>query len=529
MFELTTYKRIGLLFIAVLLGMVPITRAAGPAAVVYNISDYGAVADGKTLNTSAIARTIEACKAKGGGTVYVPAGVYLTGPVQLCSNMTLYLDAGATLLFSTDPQHYPAIKTRWAGIMCWAHMPLVFGDSLENVAISGRGTLEGQGKVWWDRFNQAREQENYKPQNKMEEQFALLNQDIHGGYMEWARYHFRPPMIQFKNCKNVLIEGITLRNSPFWNIHPVFCRNIIIQDINIISPEKSENTDGIDIDSSSKVRITNCYIDVGDDCIVIKSGLDEDGRRVGIPTEDVVIDNCTMKHGHGGVVIGSEMSADVRNIVVSNCVFHNTDRGIRLKTRRGRGGIVENIRMGNIVMQNVTEAFTMNMHYREGTDKVTVSERTPRFRNIHLQHITAIDCQKAGNLVGLKEMPLQDIRFSDITIIAKEGITCKYVYDIDLIDVEIRNTNSPALAGEHVTNLYIDNFQAAKNENAPEITLHNSKHVSVRGCFRSMIKPFIRFSGTETTDIMITGSHQADENAIFIGDEIDHNQIRLQR
>jgi polygalacturonase len=507
--------------------MVSMANAVIPAPVVHDITHYGAVADGKTLNTSAIARAIEACEADGGGTVYVPAGTFLTGPLQLKSNMLLYIESGATLLFSTDEELYPPVKTRWAGIMCWAHMPLVFGDSLENVTISGRGMLEGQGKAWWDRFNQARDQENYEPQNKIEEQFALLNKDIHGGYMEWARYQFRPPMIQFKNCKNVLIEGITLRNSPFWNIHPVFCRNITIQNVNIISPEKSENTDGIDIDSSSKVRITNCYIDVGDDCIVIKSGLDEDGRRVGIPTEDVVIDNCTMKHGHGGVVIGSEMSADVRNIVVSNCVFHDTDRGIRIKTRRGRGGVVENIRMGNIVMQNVTEAFTMNMHYWEDTDKEAVSERTPRFRNIHLQHITAIDCKKAGNLVGLEEMPLQDIRFSDITVVAKEGITCKYVSDIDLIDVEIRNTKSPALAGEQITNLYIDNFQSAKNENTPDITLHNSKRVSVTGCYRSMMKPFIRFSGTETTDIMITGGHQADENAILIGDEIDRNQIHL--
>ncbi len=528
MFEITTYKRMCLLCIAVLLGMVPITRAVGPAAVVYNIADYGAVADGRTVNTGAIARAIKACQADGGGTVYVPAGTFLTGPIQLKSNMLLYIDSGATLLFSTNPGLYPPVKTRWAGTMCWAHMPLVYGDSLENVAISGRGTLEGQGRAWWNRFNQAREQNTYKPQNKMEERFALLNRDIHGGYMEWARYHFRPPMIQFKHCKNVLIEGITLRNSPFWNIHPVFCHNITIQDVNIISPEKSENTDGIDIDSSSKVRITNCYIDVGDDCIVIKSGLDEDGRRVGIPTEDVVIDNCTMKHGHGGVVIGSEMSADVRNIVVSNCVFHDTDRGIRLKTRRGRGGVVENIRMGNIVMQNVTEAFTMNMHYWKDSSKEPVSDRTPRFRTIHLHHITAIDCRKAGNLVGLEEMPLQDIRFSDITVIAEEGLTCKYVDGLDLIDVDIRNVKTPALSGERITHLHIDNFHAAQKKHTPHITLDNSKHVSITGCYRSMMQPFIRFNGSETTDILIIGSPKADENTILIGKEIDRKEIRLQ-
>ena len=361
-----------------------------------NILDYGAVGDGQALDTPAIQSAIIACQEAGGGTVHVPAGNYVTGSLFMRSHVTLHLDAGATLLASEDPAHYPIMDGRWEGADRKTYAPLISGSDLDNIAIVGRGKIDGRGSVWWK-----------------------LHKDKKLGYP-------RPRLISFSNCTNVLIEGITATNSPAWTINPIHCENVMVDKVTILNPADSPNTDGINPDSCRYVRISNCYVSVGDDCITIKSGKEENGRVHLAPCENITITNCTMAHGHGGVVIGSEMSGDVRNVVISNCIFTGTDRGIRFKSRRGRGGIVEDIRVTNIIMTDVLCPFTMNLYYACGAwgdetvaDKQPhpVTDGTPRFRRIHLSNITAREVRYAAAfLYGLPEMPIEDISLSDISI-----------------------------------------------------------------------------------------------------------------
>ena len=272
------------------------------------------------------------------------------------------------------------------------------------------------------------------------------------GWIE--RGFLRPPFIQFMNCKNVLIEGITICNSPFWTVNPEFCENVTVRGVTINNPI-SPNTDGINPESCKYVHISDCHISVGDDCITIKSGKDRAGRKMAVPAENYTITNCTMLSGHGGVVIGSEMSGGVRKIAISNCIFDGTDRGIRIKTARGRGGIVEDIRVDNIIMKNIREqAIVLDMQYAKTKEK-PVSERTPRFRNIHLSNITA-DANQAGYLNGLAEMPIENVTFSNINIDAKTGFVIRDVNKISFHQVQINASTGPAINAKNVKQLNID-------------------------------------------------------------------------
>jgi polygalacturonase len=362
----------------------------------FNARDYDATGDGNTLDTPAIQSAIDACARSGGGTVFIPAGRYVVGALFLRDNITLHLEAGATLLGSENMADYPVIEARWEGVHRQTHAPLIGGIGLRNIAITGRGTIDGRGAMWW----------------QMHRAKTLA--------------YPRPRLISFSHCANVLIEGITCTNSPAWTINPVRCENVTVDQVTIINPPNSPNTDGINPDSCHNVHISNCHVDVGDDCLTIKSGIETEAPDKRAPCENITITNCTMVHGHGGVVIGSEMSGGVRNVVISNCVFTQTDRGIRLKSRRGRGGIVEDIRVSNIVMREVLCPFTMNLYYHIGvkgnqdvSDKQPrpINEGTPRFRRIHFSHITVRDAQYAAAfLYGLPEMPIEDVSFDDVSI-----------------------------------------------------------------------------------------------------------------
>lgn len=363
----------------------------------YSPIDFGAIADGKTLDTAAIQATIDQCASRGGGTVFIPSGHYLTGALFLRDNINLHLDAGAVLLASQNPADYPVAPNRWEGVEQQTYTSILAGNDLQNISITGRGMIDGQGDFWWRSYN------------------------------EKTLAYPRPRMIGFADCVNVLIEGITLKNSPAWTINPVRCENINIRGVTIINPPDSPNTDGINPDSCRLVRISDCYVSVGDDCITIKSGTQFEHAERRTACRDIVITNCTIERGHGGVVIGSEMSGDVQNVVISNCVFIATDRGIRMKSRRGRGGVVENVRVSNIIMDRVLCPFTMNLYYHcngaKGDTTVAdknphpVDEGTPAFRNIHFSHITATQVSiAAGYFYGLAEMPLQDISLSDISV-----------------------------------------------------------------------------------------------------------------
>jgi polygalacturonase len=358
----------------------------------YLITDFGATGDGETLATAAIQKTIDAASSRGGGTVIVPAGKFVTGTIWLRSNINLHLEPGAFLLGAQDVAQFPVWTPAWEGVR--SHAPLIAGEGLDNVSITGRGTIDGRGKMWWDLMKQL---------------------DL-----------FRPRLIRLVDCRNVLVEGLTLTNSPAWTLNPLACDEVTIRGIIIRNPPDSPNTDGINPDSCRNVHVSDCHIDVGDDCVTIKSGSEEDGRRQHRACENLTITNCTMIHGHGGVVIGSEMTGGVRNVAISNCTFVGTDRGIRIKSRRGRGGVVEDLRVSNIVMDQVLCPIVINLFYGCGAWKDAkvndqspqpVSERTPRFRRLRYSNITARRAKySAAYVIGLPEMAVEDVAFNDVSV-----------------------------------------------------------------------------------------------------------------
>jgi polygalacturonase len=391
----------------------------------------GANADGLKLNTKLIHATISKLNANGGGTLYFPAGKYLTGAILLKSNITIELEVGALLLFSDNFDDYlPFVEMRHEGIMMKSFNPLIYAVDAENITIKGEGKLDGQGKKWWDEFfrvitdlraNGKRDFNKYQPMWEKANDVKTLQAEINPDYAgSFDRRFFRPPFIQLMRCKNVKIEGVTLVNSPFWTVNPEFCENVTIDKVTINNP-LSPNTDGINPESCRYLHISNCHISVGDDCITLKSGRDLQGRKLNAPNENITITNCTMLAGHGGVVIGSEMSGGVKKVVISNCVFDGTDRGIRIKSTRGRGGIVEDIQVNNIVMRDIKEeAIIMDLLYSRMPPE-PLSERTPIFRNINISNMTGTNVNIPIKIRGLEESPITDISLTNINLQAKEN------------------------------------------------------------------------------------------------------------
>ncbi|WP_238653646.1 glycoside hydrolase family 28 protein [Paenibacillus piscarius] len=437
----------------------------------YNIVDYGAQRDSGVPATQAITDAIAAADRDGGGTVYVPAGTFLTGAVRLRSNIELHLSPGAVLSFSTDPADYPPVESRWEGVKREVHTPCIYGAGLNNVSVTGSGTLDGNGAPWWEKHRHRREELAYP----------------------------RPRLIAFDDCSRVTLRDLTLLNSPSWTVNPVNCSNVLIDNLSILNPADSPNTDGINPESSRDVRISNCHIDVGDDCIAIKAGTEDTRER--IPCENITITNCVMVHGHGAVVLGSEMSGDIRNVTISNCVFKQTDRGIRMKSRRGRGGIIEDIRVSNIVMEEVICPFTLNLYYfcgPRGKEKYVwdknpypVTEETPQFRRIHYANITARNVHAAaGFLYGLAEQAVSEITFTNIDIsmaehavpgqpdmmagledMQRRGFFLGNVREVQFQQVTIENHAGPAFYvenGEEVEFLHCRSRNTAKPEELVE-------------------------------------------------------------
>ena len=487
----------------------------------YNVLKFGAKNDSSALATKAIAAAINAAVKKGGGTIFFPAGKYLTGPIHLKSNITIFIDAGAELHFSDNFDHYlPMVQSRWEGTDVMNFSPLFYAYKAENIAITGRGLINGHGKKWWD-FSEGYNEKN--PRSKWQLEFDRLNKDIlRPDLPGWVERGFlRPPFIQPMYCKNVLIEGITIINSPFWTVNPEFCENVTITKVTINNP-KSPNTDGINPESCKYVHISDCHISVGDDCITIKSGKDRAGRKMATPAENYTITNCTMLSGHGGVVIGSEMSGDVRKITISNCIFDGTDRGIRIKSARGRGGIVEEIRVDNIIMKNIRDqAIVMDMQYAR-TQPEPVSERTPKFRNIHFSNITA-QTNEAVFLNGLAEMPIEDISFYDVQFDAKTGIVIKEAKNIELHQVRVTTTQGPAISVENVEDLEIDGLKSLHHSDLPLISLTNAKNALVHNCWPvGKTAIFLSVKGKQTRDIRVTNNHlQSVLKSLVKGEDVD--------
>ncbi|MBI1176210.1 glycoside hydrolase family 28 protein [bacterium] len=486
----------------------------------FNILDYGAVASWDTKSTDAIRKAIDAASAVGGGTVHIPAGHFLTGPIHLKSNITLFLEAGAHVKFSTNFDDYlPMVPSRFEGVEVMNFSPLIYAKDATNISIRGRGTLDGQGQAWWAYLDEVKKQKSDSEKSRWQREFRKMNPNtaisttVSGGV---PLDFLRPPMIQPYNCTNLLVEGVFITNSPFWTVTPVYCDNVSIQSVTIRNDAHGPNTDGINPDSCRNVRIANCYISVGDDCITIKSGRDEDGRRVGRPAENYTIMNCVMANGHGGVVIGSEMSGGVKNITIASCIFDGTDRGIRLKSTRGRGGVVEDIRVSNIVMRNIRDqAIRINMRYTK-TEPEPISERTPVFRNIRINGLTG-DAKTAGELIGLEELPLEGISFTDVRLDTQTGFTMTNVKDITFDGVTVNTANGPALKVNHGEALELRGFKTLQaHDKTPIVELNDVKRAYVHGCTApSGADVFISADASSRSELKL-GDNNLDHSTVSI-------------
>lgn len=382
----------------------------------FDIRDFGAIGDGRTDCSAAIAQAIEACSQTGGGRIVVNQGRYLTGPVHLRSRMALHVETGATLAFSTNPDHYlPPVLTHWEGLEFMGYSPLVYARGQHDIAITGGGTLDGcaDRETWWPwkggqwaisddhgtqqaaRDKLMRDAENHVP----------VEQRV---YADGA--FLRPPMIQPFDCERVLIEGVTIRNAPFWLINPVLCRHVTVRGVTCES--LGPNSDGCDPESCRNVVIEDCLFDTGDDCIAIKSGRNADGRRIATPCENIVIRNCDMKAGHGGVVIGSEISGGVRNVFAENLRMSSPDleRAIRIKTNSVRGGTLEHLRYRDIEIGRVKDAIVINFHYEEGD----AGAFDPVVRDIEISNVICQDADRVFQVRGFERAPISDFRLDNL-------------------------------------------------------------------------------------------------------------------
>jgi polygalacturonase len=462
-----------------------------------NILDYGAHNDGSASSTEAIRSAIQAAKAAGGGTVYIPPGNYITGPIELVNNLVLDLDAGATLRFPATK--LPFIKGREQGIECLTPVPLIGGHDLYNVTITGRGVLTTDNAAWlklmprtnssgtnigtafgpnWERLLQDLEVKTPAPDEDYQK----------------AAPELRPSFVRFMDSTNVLVEGVHFVGSSMWTIHLLYSDNAVVRNV-IIETYPGVHTDGIAVDSSRNVRISDCYIDTGDDGIVIKSGKDADGRRVNRPTENVSISNCTVHHAHGAVTLGSEISGGIRNVVADNITCDETQVGVRIKSRRGRGGVVEDVRFDNWTMENVGTAIDVTSYYlMEGETKTAeepVSVRTPLFRNIAINHMTIDHARMAIDVEGLPEMPISGLRISDVIASAKTGMRGSFIDALELHDVQVNADSGPAFLVKDSKELELDGISSRK-------PLANTPVIRLEHCPGAIVRNSRAFAGTGT-------------------------------
>lgn len=440
----------------------------------YLITAYGAVSNGKISNTKAIADAISAAEEAGGGTVVIPAGVWLTGPIELKSNIRLHACRGAIVLFDKNPEEYSVFLADYEGQPRIRTVSPIHARGAENIAITGEGIFDGNGQLWrplkqmkttakqWEKclkespyVIQGRDggiwmptEGVYKGATEGEPDVLSPDADIEAALKKAAECYdyYRPVMVSLVRCDKVLIEGVTLQNSPAWNVHPLFCTNLTIRSAVIRNPYYAQNGDGLDLESCSKVHIHDVQFDVGDDAICMKSGKNAVARKLPVPTEDVYIHDCVVYHGHGGFVVGSEMSRGVRRVTVENCTFVGTDVGIRFKSAIGRGGVVEDIDIRDIYMTNiVNEAVIFTMEYvlnnSDGTDEANpeeiLREDIPEFKNVRMKNINCVGAGQAIKIEGLAQLPIHDLTIEDSYFKAEKGYTESYAENIVLKNVEI--------------------------------------------------------------------------------------------
>ena len=405
-----------------LLALIVALSAWTAAGRVYNVVDYGAKADGVTLDTTAIQRALDDCGNAGGGTVEFPAGVYLSQPIGLHNATTVELDPGATLLAVTNQSDFMKTPGDWLKARSSDFVPFIGGKNLTNITVTGGGAIDGSGYAWWGEAEKAR-------------------QKVPGYTLP------RPNLVVLQRCKNVLLENITLQNSPKFHFVPDECEGVVVSNVTILAPEHAANTDGIDPSDCRNVLITRCRIDTGDDNVAVKAGHKVPGRE--FASENITVSDCTFLHGHG-MSIGSETFGGVRNVTVTNCVFDGTENGIRIKSQRGRGGLVENITYTDIHMTNVDPAVTFTSYYMANSAKDAVqktvpefdraqlvTEGTPIFRDIYIRNLTATCQRDAGIIAGLPESMISNVVFENVNISAVRGMKVENAKEIQFKDSHV--------------------------------------------------------------------------------------------
>ncbi|APZ45403.1 glycoside hydrolase [Polaribacter reichenbachii] len=510
-----------------------------------NIKDFGAVDGGQVLNTKAFEKAIEVVLEKGGGKVIIPAGIWLTGPIILKSKLELHAEAGALIKFSTNKDLYPIIETNFEGLNTWRCLSPIYGKNLEDVAFTGPGVWDGSGDAWrqvkrskiteshWKKLvtsggfvNESNTSWYPSEQFKNASKNAELNvrKDLKTKEeFQQIKDFLRPVMVSIQNSKRVMFSGSVFQNSPAWCIHPLMVEDLTVKNITVRNPHYSQNGDGIDIESCKNVIVENSSFDVGDDAICIKSGKDKDGRDRNFPCENLIIRNNIVYHGHGGVTVGSEMSSGVKNMHVSNCTFIGTDVGLRFKSKRGRGGVVENIFISDVRMTNIpTNAISFNLYYgglsvSEMLEKaknnktvakvVPVSETTPQFKNIVIKDIVIDGAHQAVFLQGLPEMNLENVKISNLLVKADKGFSI-----IDADGITINNVNI-TVKEETVFNIF------------------NSKNLDVSNIeFNSVAKNAVFINGKGSENIKLKSSKKTDfTKSTFIGETVGKNVVTFQK
>jgi polygalacturonase len=399
----------------------------------FAITKFGALADGTNNCTRAFQQAIAACAQAGGGRVLVPAGKFLTGPIQLRSNVELHLADDAEVIFSDRFEDYlPPVFVRVGGIEIFNYSPLIYAHDCRNVAVTGKGKLNGNARAWWPWASR---------QTKRLFEMGAEGVPVAKRVFGTPEAAIRPSFLQLVSCTNILLQDFTIGSGPNWTIHPVYCANTTIRGVHVLTD--GPNNDGIDPDSCRDMLIENCTFDTGDDCVVLKSGYNQDGWRVGRPTENVIMRRCFSQRGHGGLVIGSEMSGSVSNVFVEDCRFEGTDRVIRIKSRADRGGVVENVCARNLTFKNLQrEVVILNMDY--GSDRQALGKETPPvFRNMRFENITGEGAPAAILIQGLASSPIQDIQFANMTIKSTKGVVANFARGLTFDDVQVAPAKGP--------------------------------------------------------------------------------------
>jgi polygalacturonase len=484
-----------------------------------SIEKYGAINDGITLNTKSINEAILASHKNGGGVVVIPKGVWLSGPIELKSNVNLHLAKNALLQFSKDFDQYPLVQSNWEGLPQMRNQSPIWANGETNIAITGFGIIDGAGEAWrmvkkekltesqWKklvasggRVDDAKRiwypsEKSYK--GSLSKDPGVISPNKTAADYEAVKDFLRPNLLVFNRCKQVLLEGVTFQNSPAWNLHPLMSEDIVVRNVYVKNPWYAQNGDGLDLESCKNVLVEGSTFDVGDDGICIKSGRDAAGRERGMPTENVIIRNSTVYHAHGGFVIGSEMSGGAKNIFVSDCTFIGTDIGLRFKTTRGRGGVVENIHAKNIYMKDIAgEAILFDMYYaavdpipltgekraQVQVKLLPVTAETPIFRHFHISNVVCDGAEKAVFVRGLPEMSISDLYFNNLTIKATEGI------DI-----------------QEGRNIQLNNINLVVDEANPLVSVMNGKDIQFKGVNYEEAKVLFQIGGANSKNITAQG------------------------